>query len=40
MIASMREFNGVIVFPSKKCPRNFTAGRKKCDLSGVAFMFF
>ena len=39
MNASMRDFNGVIVFPSTKCPRNFTRVRKKCDVSGAAFMF-
>ena len=35
----MRDFNGVIVFLSIICPRNFTRVRKKCDLSGAAFMF-
>ena len=38
-IASMREFNGVVVFLSIMCPRKFTRVRKKCDLSGAAFMF-
>ena len=28
MIASMRDFNGVIVFPLIICPRNFTRVRK------------
>ena len=35
----MRDFNGVIVFLSVICPRNVTHARKKCDLSGAAFMF-
>ena len=35
----MRDFDGVIVFLSIICPRNFTRVRKKCDLSGAAFMF-
>ena len=39
MIRSMRDFNGVIVFPSIICPRNFKRVRSKCDLSGAAFMF-
>ena len=38
-IASIREIKGVILFLSKICPRNFTRVRKKCDLSGAAFMF-
>ena len=39
MIASMRDINGVIVFRSIICSRSFTRERKKCDLSGAAFMF-
>ena len=39
MIASMRDFNGVFVFLSLICARNFTQVRKKCNLSGAAFMF-
>ena len=35
----MRDFDGVIVFLSIICPRNFTSVRKKCDLYGAAFMF-
>ena len=35
----MRDFNGVIVFLSLICPRNFFRVRRKCDLSGAAFMF-
>ena len=35
----MRDFNGVIVFLSIICPRNFTRVRKNCDLSAAAFMF-
>ena len=27
------------MFLSILCPRNFTRVRKKCDLSGAAFMF-
>ena len=37
--ASMQDFNGVIVFLSIICPRHFARLRKKCDLSGAAFMF-
>ena len=40
MIASMRDFNGVIVFPSIISPRILIRVRKKCDLSGTAFLFF
>ena len=40
MIASMRDFIGVIVFHSIISLRNFTRVRKKCDLSGTAFLFF
>ena len=40
MIVSVRDFNGVIVFPSKIYPRNLTRVRKKSDLSGAAFLFF
>ena len=39
MIAPKRDFIGVIVFPSVRCPRNFTRVRQNCDLSGAAFMF-
>ena len=39
MIASMRDFIAVIVFSSIICSRNFTRVRRKCDLSGAAFMF-
>ena len=39
MIASMRDFSGVILFPSIKCPRNFTRVRENCVLSGAVFMF-
>ena len=35
----MRDFKGVIVFFSMMCPRNFTPVKKRCDLSGAAFMF-
>ena len=35
----MRDFNGVIVFCSMLCPKNFTLVKKKCDLSGAAFRF-
>ena len=35
----MRDFNGVILFPSKISPRNVTRVRKNCDLSWAAFMF-
>ena len=38
-IASMRDFIGVIMFLSIICPRNLTRVRKKCDLSGAAFIF-
>ena len=38
-IASMRDFNGVIVILSIICPRTFSRVRKKCDLSEAAFMF-
>ena len=39
MIATMRDFNGVIVISSIICPRSFTRVRKKCEISGAAFMF-
>ena len=39
-IASMRDFNGVIVILSIICSRTFTRVRKKCDLPEAAFMFF
>ena len=39
MIASMRDFIEVSVFPSIICPRTFTRVRKKRDLSGAAFKF-
>ena len=41
MIASMRDFNEVIVFSSIICPRYFTRVRvrKKCDFSVAAFVF-
>ena len=29
MIASLRDFNGVVVFLPVMCPRNFTGVRKK-----------
>ena len=35
----MRDFEGVIVFFSVICPRNFTLVRKKCVFSGAAFIF-
>ena len=35
----MRDFNGVIVFLSIICPRNFTRDRKRSDLSEAVFMF-
>ena len=38
-MASMRDFNGVIVSRSILCPKNLTRVRKKCDLSGAAFRF-
>ena len=38
-IASMRDFNGVTVFFSIMCPRNFTRVKKKSDLSGASFIF-
>ena len=38
-MASMRDFNGVIVSRSILCPENLTRVRKKCDLSGAAFRF-
>ena len=38
-IASIEKFKGLIVFLSIICPRNFSRVRKKCDLSGAAFMF-
>ena len=31
----MRDFNGLIVFLSTMCPKNFTRVKKKCDLSGA-----
>ena len=40
MIASMRNFNGVFVFPSIICPRKITRVREKCDLSGATRVFF
>ena len=39
MVVSIRDFNGVIVFTSIRCPSNFRLKRKKWDLSGAAFMF-
>ena len=40
MIASMWDFNGVILFPSIICPNNFFFKcEKKSDLSGAAFTF-
>ena len=39
MVESMRDFKGVIVFPSIICPRKLTWVRKKCDLTGAAYMF-
>ena len=36
----MRDFNGVIVFLSILCPKNFTRVKKKFDLSGGGLQIF